>query len=120
MWIMLWFPGPDLKVVLTLWQICFMVISSRSASFSRLFTVSLRSSSLGAFFTMLISGSSSELSSAEAGRSGQVTLLHTTPTHLHLTCVGSLAAAAVGLLGFSCRFLLFRLKLSETDECEVA
>lgn len=60
-----WFQGPD--VVLTLWQICFMVISSRSASFSRLLTVSLSSSSPGAFFTMLMSGSSSELSSPALG-----------------------------------------------------
>lgn len=60
-----WCQGPD--VVLTLWQICFMVISSRSASFSRLLTVSLRSSSPGAFFTMLMSGSSSELSSPALG-----------------------------------------------------
>lgn len=57
---------------LTLWQICFMVISSRLASFSRLCTVSFSCSSLGPFFTILISGSSSsELSSAARQRAAE-------------------------------------------------
>lgn len=58
-------------LALTLWQIFFMVVSSRSAFSSRLLTVSFSSSSPGAFFTMLMSGSSSELSSAVSEVRGQ-------------------------------------------------
>lgn len=63
------------RQLFTFWQICFMVISSRLASFSRLLTVSFSCSSLGALFSILMSGSSSsELSSTAAAAEEQTNI----------------------------------------------
>lgn len=82
------------KKLLTLWQICFMVISSRFASFSRLCTVSFSCASVGAFFIILMSGSSSSELSSAAGRNrtknSEVMLWWGCSTHVHKTPVYAL------------------------------
>lgn len=54
---------------ITFLQICFIVTSSKLALANNFFTVSFNSSSVGGFFSFLIKGSSSELSSDSLSKS---------------------------------------------------